>query len=163
MQKVEIKRIGLFSAIKTMFVLGGVGGFLLGIVQWMLLLLIQRAGESLPGGLSGFDQPGMSELLDAGIGVLGLALPMFGGFAGAVLGVVFAGILGGFYNIAARLWGGLEIEAGEVGTVQSSTASMPRPSSPGQVTPLPRAGVQPPVVTPEPRSDSERRPPAMYE
>jgi len=163
MQKIEIKRIGLFSAIKTMFLLGGVGGFLLGIIQWMLLLMIQRAGESLPGGLSGFDQPGMSELLDAGIGALGLALPFFGGFAGAVAGVFFATILGGIYNIAARLWGGLEVEASEVGVAESVTASMPRPSAPGQVTPLPHLGGQPPVVAPEPRSDSERRPPAMYE
>lgn len=163
MQKIEIKRIGLFSAIKTMFVLGGVGGFLLGIIQWMMLLMIQRAGESLPGGLSGFDQPGLSELLDAGIGALGLALPFFGGFAGAVAGVFFAAILGGIYNIAARLWGGLEVEAGELGVTNASTSSIPRPSAPGQVTPLPRHGAQPPVVAPEPRSDSERRPPAMYE
>ena len=163
MQKIEIKRIGLFSAIKTMFVLGGVGGFLLGIIQWMLLLMIQRAGESLPGGLSGFDQPGMSELLDAGIGALGLALPFFGGFAGAVAGVFFAAILGGIYNLAARLWGGLEVEAGEIGATNAPTSSiMPRPVTPGQATPLPRPGA-PSVVAPEPRADSERRPPAMYE
>lgn len=161
--RVEIKRIGLFSAIKTMFVVGGVGGFLLGIMQWMLLLMIQRAGESLPAGLSGFDQPGMTELLDAGIGALGLALPFFGGFAGAVIGVVFAIVLGGVYNIAARLWGGLEVESGELGMADSSTSSIPRPSAPGQVTPLPRPGLQQPVVTSDPRSDSERRPPAMYE
>ncbi len=163
MPKIEIKRIGLFSAIKTMFMLGGVGGFLLGIIQWMMLLMIQRAGESLPGGLSGFDQPGMSELLDAGIGALGLALPFFGGFAGAVAGVFFAAILGGVYNVAARLWGGLEVEASEVVISVNAPISMPRPTSPGQVTPLPYVGGQPPVVAPEPRSDSERRPPAMYE
>lgn len=161
--KIEIKRIGLFSAIKTMFVLGGVGGFLLGIIQWMLLMMIQRAGESMPEGLYGLDQPGMSELLDAGIGALGMILPFFGGFAGAVAGVFFAAILGGVYNLAARLWGGLEIDTAELGTSESSSAGMPRPTAPGQATPLPRPGSLPPVVTPEPRSDSERRPPAMYE
>ncbi len=162
--KIEIKRIGLFSAIKTMFVLGGVGGFLLGIIQWMMLLMIQRAGESLPAGLSGFDQPGVSELLDAGIGVLGLALPFFGGFAGAVAGVFFAAILGGVYNLAARMWGGLEVETAESGTADSSAVPMPRPPMAGQATPLPRPGsLLPAAIAPEPGSDSERRSAAMYE
>ncbi len=161
--KTEIKRIGLFSAIKTMFVVGGVGGFLLGIIQWMFLLMVQRAGESLPGGLSGFDQPGMSELLDAGIGALGLILPFFGGFAGAIAGVFFAVILGGVYNVAARLWGGLEIETSEI-TVTLTPAIPTRPSMPGQATPLPQAGAVPQAPSSiEPRSESERRSSSMYE
>lgn len=161
--KIEIKRIGLFSAIKTMFVLGGVGGFLLGILQWMMLLVIQRAGESMPADLYGLNQPGVSELLDAGIGALGFMLPFFGGFAGAVAGVFFAAILGGVYNLAARLWGGLELETANLEVIAQTNAGMPRPIAPGQATPLPRPSSLPPVVTPEPRSDSERRPPAMYE
>lgn len=161
--KIEIKRIGLFSAIKTMFVLGGVGGFLIGILQWMMLLMIQRAGESMPADLYGLNQPGVSELLDAGIGALGFMLPFFGGFAGAVAGVFFAAILGGVYNLAARLWGGLELETANLEVGAQTTAGMPRPVAPGQATPLPRPSSLPPVVTPEPRSDSERRPPAMYE
>lgn len=161
--KIEIKRIGLFSAIKTMFVLGGVGGFLLGILQWMMLLVIQRAGESMPADLYGLNQPGVSELLDAGIGALGFMLPFFGGFAGAVAGVFFVAILGGVYNLAARLWGGLELETANLEVGAQTNAGMPRPVAPGQATPLPRPSSLPPVVTPEPRSDSERRPPAMYE
>lgn len=161
--KTEIKRIGIFSAIKTMFLLGGVGGFLMGIVQWMFLLAIQRAGETLPAGLYGLEQQGLSEVLDAGIGALGIMLPFFGGFAGAVAGVFFAAILCGVYNLAARLWGGLEIETTAQAGDGTVAASMPKPVAPGQATPLPRPGVQPPVVTTEPRPESERRPPAMYE
>jgi hypothetical protein len=161
--KLEIKRIGLFSAIKTMFVLGGVGGFLLGIIQWMFLAMIQRAGEALPGGLYGLDQPGVSELLDAGIGALGLILPFFGGFAGAVAGVFFATILGGVYNLAARMWGGLELETADVQMSERMTVPVSRPTAPGEATPLPRSGSLPPVITPDTRPESERRPPAMYE
>lgn len=161
--KIEIKRIGLFSAVKTMFVLGGIGGFLLGIILWMMLLMLQRAGESMPADLYGLNQPGVSELLDAGIGALGFMLPFFGGFAGAVAGFFFAAILGGVYNLAARLWGGLEIETADLEANAQTNTGMPRPVAPGQATPLPRPGALPPVVTPEPRPDSERRPPAMYE
>ena len=146
-----------------MFVVGGVGGFLLGIVQWLFLMMLQRAGDALPTGMYGLDQPGMSELLDAGIGALGLILPFFGGFAGAIGGVFLAVILGGVYNIAARLWGGLEIETGEIGAPPASAIPMTRPSTPGQATPLPRADSMPQAPAPEPRQDSERRPPAMYE
>lgn len=161
--KIELKRIGLFSAIKTMFVLGGVGGFLLGIIQWMMLMMIQRAGETLPSGLSAFDQPGLSELLDAGIGALGLILPFFGGFAGAIGGVFFGAIWVGIYNLAARLWGGLEVEAGEMGGTNAPPVATPRSLDPGQATPLPRSGSLPQSHSTEPRPDSERRPPAMYE
>jgi hypothetical protein len=146
-----------------MFVVGGVGGFLLGVLQWLLLMMLQRAGDAFPTGMYGFDQPGMSELLDAGIGALGLILPFFGGFAGAIGGVFLAVILGGVYNIAARLWGGLEIETGEIGVKPTPSIPMNRPSMPGQATPLPRADSIPQSTTSEKRSDSERRPPAMYE
>lgn len=161
--KREIKRIGLFSAIKTMFVLGGVGGFMLGIMQWMMLLMIQRAGETLPGGLSGFNQPGMAELMDAGIGALGIVLPFFGGFAGAIFGTIFAVILCGVYNIAARLWGGLEFELSEATTTSPTLPLNLQPTQPGQATPLPQPGAQFPTQARTPSTDSERRPPAMYE
>lgn len=161
--KIEIKRVGLFSAVKTMFILGGVGGFLLGIVQWLMLLMIQRAGETMPGGLYGLDQPGLSELLDAGIGAMAIVLPLFGGFGGAIAGVFGAAILGGFYNVAARLWGGLEVEAKEVSPDSVVMPNMPRPIEPGRSTPLPRPGTIPPVITNEPRTDSDRRPPPIYE
>jgi hypothetical protein len=160
--KTEVKRIGIFSAVKTMFLVGGVAGFLMGLLQWFFLMMLQRAGDALPGGMYGFDQPGMSELLDAGIGALGLILPFFGGFAGAIGGVFMAVILGGVYNIAARLWGGLEVETREVES-PAAPVSLAHPSAPGQATPLPRADAMTQVPTPQTRPDSERRPPAMYE
>lgn len=161
--KTEIKRIGIFAAVKTMFVVGGVGGFILGIIQWFFLIMLQRAGEALPGGLYGLDQPGIDELLNAGIGALGLILPFFGGFAGAIGGVFFAVILGGVYNIAARLWGGLEIETSEITSSPIPTTPPARPEIPGQATPLPRADAWQQAPPSQPRPDSERRPPAMYE
>jgi hypothetical protein len=157
--KIEVKRVGLFSTVKTLFVLGGVAGFMFGVVEWMFLAMIASVGESLPGGLSGFDQAGMMDMLGAGIGALGIMLPLVGGFAGAVAGVFFGGILTGIYNIAARLWGGLEVDWTEV--TETTSAPVLRPSYPGQATPLPTMGTGSP--TPETSRDTDRRPPAMYE
>lgn len=160
--RLELKRIGIFSAVKTMFVLGGVSGFLLGIVQWLLLMFVQQATMSMPSELSGFEQEAFAELLGAGMGALGLLLPLFGGFIGAIGGIFFGAILGMVYNLSARLWGGLEYEHEEV---RPSAAAVILPSSPsrGEPTPLPTVGAAASPPRPELPADSRQRPPAMYE
>jgi hypothetical protein len=161
--KIELKRIGVFSGVKTLFVLGGVAGFLIGLMEWMLLAMISGATGDLSSGLNGLDQTGLSDLIAGGIGALGLFLPLFSAFAGAVGGVVFGTILIGCYNVISRVIGGVEVEWSEVETQAHASFAPSRSSSPGAATPLPSSMPSPTPPTTPPTSEPERRPPAMYE
>ena len=57
----EVRRIGVFSAVKTLFLLGGFTGFLIGLVQWAFVGLIWWAGSNLSAGI---DLQGQSTLGD---------------------------------------------------------------------------------------------------
>ena len=162
--KIELKRIGIFSGVKTLFVLGGVGGFLIGIVEWMLLAMVTSATGDLSSGLNGLDQTGLSDLVAGSVGALGLFLPLFSAFAGAIGGVVFGTVLIGCYNLVSRVIGGVEVEWSEVETQTHSTIAASRSAlSRDAATPLPTAPPAPMPPSAPPKSEPERRPPMMYE
>jgi len=153
--KREIKRIGVFSAVKTLFILGGFGGFVVGIIQWAFLgIMLYGARQS--GWGAGELIPGLDQIFDTGIGVLGFVLPVFGAIMGAMFGVLYGFLFAGAYNVAARLWGGLEIEVTETVVPRPIAPAAVRPQHTGP-TPLPGSAPQP-TDTPR-RDDATERPP----
>lgn len=158
--KREIKRVNVFSVVKTLFVLGGFGGFVIGFIQWAFLsLMLQSVRQS---GLGGMDLlPGLDNVFGAGIGVLGFILPLFGAIMGAVFGVIFGFILAGVYNVAARLWGGLEIELAEIAAPQPFMPAAPHRDR-TEPTPLP-ASTPPPAETPRRDVETDSPPPPSFE
>ncbi|GAB4326237.1 MAG: hypothetical protein Kow0074_20570 [Candidatus Zixiibacteriota bacterium] len=153
----ELKRIGLFSAIKTMFLLGGFGGFLLGMVQWAALWVMYGVIRNVPE-TAGLPQALELEMLLGAIGGAGgIFFPLSGGFVGSIVGVVGAFLLGGLYNTAARIWGGLEFEWDEVRTANVVTAPIPAPARAGEPTPLPGTAQAEERTPPEPPPDAGDR------
>lgn len=158
----ELKRIGLFSAIKTLFLLGGLGGFLLGLVQWAALWVMYGVIRGMPE-TGAFPRAFELEMLLGSIGGAGgIIFPVSGGFIGSIVGVIAAVLLGGLYNLAARMWGGLEFEWEEVKSSTVAMAPVQAPAKPGEATPLPSAAqsVDPPGATgpSQPDAESETRP-----
>ncbi|MEW5702344.1 MAG: hypothetical protein AB1792_08965 [Candidatus Zixiibacteriota bacterium] len=165
--KYEVKRIGVFSLVKTLFLVGGISGFVIGIIEWILIGLIFWATQNAPIDPGLFDQSGMGDLLGAGIGFLGFLLPIFGGIAGAVGGVLFGFVLALTYNLSARLWGGIELDLA-ASTGVASTAPAPIAPLSGTVTRLPDAARRVPDhregnEPPDPGPASDRSSSAMYE
>ena len=85
-----------------------------------------------------------------------MIFPLLGGFMGSIAGIIAAITLGGLYNIAARVWGGLEFEWREV---RPSTAvifpAQAMVTTPGQPTPLPGEA---PTVPTAPPDETKRNP-----
>jgi len=130
----EIRRIGMLSTIKTLFVVGGACGFALGLLQWFFFqsLLSYSYSATMQGDLTGM--PGMPDLM-ALVGSLAWILPLIGGAGGAATGIVLGVIVALVYNVAARIWGGIEIELRPCDAVAKPIA-IPVARS-GETTPLP--------------------------
>ena len=99
--KMEIKRLGLLSVIKICFVLCFILGIFIGLL-WAFILMIfgNMFAAALP--------------VEANIGKIGLisivVFPLLSAFFYAFTGSFFGLIAAVFYNIAAGLIGGLEVE-----------------------------------------------------
>ena len=161
----EVRRVGVFSAVKTLFLLGGFTGFLMGLVQWAFMGLIWWAGRNLPSGFDLQGQSGLEDMLGGAIGTIAMFFPIMGAFMGAICGAVLGFFLALIYNLSVRFWGGLELEWE---LVQSVSPTVPLPRASGEQTPLPiTRAVPPPSAPPAPESNadpSERRPSSsMYE
>ncbi len=160
----EIRRIGVFSATKTLFLLGGFSGFLLGLVQWAFMGLIWSVTRDLPAGLDLQGRSALSDFMGDAMVNLAMFFPIFGGFMGAIGGAIMGFFLSWLYNLSVRFWGGLELEWE---TVQATVAVVPTSHAPGEQTPLPvmRVPSPPPTSEPEPPPGvQENRPPSsMYE
>jgi hypothetical protein len=109
----EIKRLDVWSCVKMAFILCGIIGLIFGIFYAMILTMVggvlsQMGGEfqSL-GGLF--------------TGALGILMVFFLAIFYAVLGAVFAAILGWLYNLLAKGLGGIKFDlAGETLNAQPS-------------------------------------------
>lgn len=166
--KYEIKRVGVFSAAKTCFLMGGFSGFLTGLFYWLIFRMIWWAGMNSPLRSGLLDQPGMEDALSGLVGFAGLILPFFGAIGGAVSGVVGAVLLTAVYNLGARIWGGLEMEL--VATAPAAKTVLLAPARPGEATPLPGGGSTPEPFRPPPLppKNNDNEPPdrpsaAMFE
>jgi len=99
--KYELKRIGIWSAIKIGFLIWGLLGFLFGIYMALMMpVLITMLGSlgTFPGDL------------DAVTPVALIFLPFMYSFMSAVVGSILSAIVAGFYNLISRLMGGIEVD-----------------------------------------------------
>lgn len=135
--RMEMKRIGAFSMVKTCFLLGGVFGFILGFVNWGFLALMLSAAGSAPIQPGLMTEPEVQQALTDLVRVGGVILPLLGGVVGSGLGVVGGYLIAVVYNLGARILGGLEYEIEPV-SVTVTSVPVPRPASKtGGATPLP--------------------------
>jgi hypothetical protein len=153
--KYEVKRVAVFSAAKTFFLIGGFTGFLMGFVHWAFLRMLWWAGTNSPLQSGLLDQPEVAEMLGGIVGAAGLILPFVGAMGGAVIGAVAAILLSAIYNLGSRVWGGLEVEL--AATAQTAKPVLMAPARPGEATPLP--GSSPETMPPPPKRD-DNEPPA---
>jgi len=164
----EVRRISVFSAVKTLFLLGGFTGFLMGLVQWAFMELIWWAGSSLTAGIDLQGQSALEDMLGGAIQSISMFFPILGGFMGAVGGAILGLFLAMIYNLSVRFWGGLELEWE---MIHSPAVVAPLQGTPGEQTPLPvmRADATPPAPPPsadvEPVGGESEKPPssAIYE
>jgi hypothetical protein len=99
--KYELRRIGVWSAIKIGFLVWGLLGFLFGIYIALMMPVLITMLESLgtfPGGMG------------ASSAVALVLLPFMYSFLSAVVGTILTAIVAGFYNLMSRLTGGVEID-----------------------------------------------------
>jgi hypothetical protein len=160
-RRMELRRIGVFSTIKTSFLVGGLSGLILGVFQWGLLGAILASLQDAPS-VEGemLEQAGIGGLLGPGLGAWGVFLPLIGAIGGVVGGVIGGFFLAVLYNLSARLWGGLEMDWSEMSpAARSFVTSGVAPF--GSVTPLP--GEVAPGRTSGERSDDERPATGRYE
>ena len=150
-KKRELQRIGVFAAVKKLFLVGGVGGLLIGMIQWLILSVALWSG-SRAGLEPGDFIPGLDQALGTGIGILGLMLPAFGAVAGAVGGVVFGFLLSGVYNMGARFWGGLEFDI----TEPAPEEAMPQRAATDSETETPLPGIPAESPPARPAEDSRK-------
>lgn len=102
--KLELKRIAIWPIIKISFVVNLVIGFLVGIMYAFMLMLIVFAPMSYLG--RDFE----SEMPIAVGGFMLIILPIIMAGFMAVVNTIFAVIAALIYNLAAKLFGGLEAE-----------------------------------------------------
>lgn len=99
--KFELKRIGVWSAIKVSFFIWGMLGFIGGIYMALMMPVLINMMGSL-----GTMPPDMQD-----IGPFALFfLPIMYSLMAAVFGTVLTAILTGFFNLICRLLGGIELD-----------------------------------------------------
>jgi Na+/proline symporter len=115
--KHEVLRIEPRSALRIGFLLGLLGGFVFGLIEVLLFRAMSQAGGEavLP--------PGAQELIGSGPGALVLVAVVTGLISSLVFALVGA-LTAIFYNLGARLFGGIEISLDEPVT------QPPRPAEP---------------------------------
>lgn len=98
-KKIRLKRIGLLSAMKIGGVVSTVLGFILGTVWGVIIAFF----SSLVGTAMSMDT--------SGVGILWIiVIPIFFAFMCGVLGVGLSFLIALIHNIAAGVFGGIEIE-----------------------------------------------------
>jgi hypothetical protein len=137
----EIKRINIWSVAKVSFVLGGVLGFVLGLLFWMFAsVLAQLSLEEFS------NMDGMTEL-----GALGIILPFMMAIFYGIGAMVGNAIMAGVYNLLANLVGGVELTL--------TPSAQPVYAAPPPVAPPPPQTPQPPP--PPPAAPSPPSPPPV--
>lgn len=94
----EIKRLSVWSVAKVSFVLGGLFGFLMGLLFWMFAGLLAQTPLSEFGDVEGLN----------GFGAMGAMLPFLMAVFYAVAAMLFNGLMAGVYNVLSGVVGGIE-------------------------------------------------------
>ena len=98
-----IRRVNPISAAKVNGVLCAILGFVIGAF-WSLMIMALGSMASISSSDGGGAAAGIMSLV-MGAGAI-IVLPIFYG----ILGFIFCGISAAFYNLAAKLAGGLEVQ-----------------------------------------------------
>jgi hypothetical protein len=114
--KREVQRIEPWSMVRVGFFVGLLSGFVLGLIESLLLKSLVGSGQSsaLP--------PGASELISltgGGILLLAITMSLFGSLSFALCGALGAV----FYNWAARLFGGVEMTTNDTAAPQDEASN----------------------------------------
>lgn len=123
----ELKRLNIWSVAKVSFVLGGVLGFLAGILLWMFADMLASLPLADLGDVEGTES----------LSTLGAVLPFMLAVFYGVAGMVFNAVMAGVYNVLAGMVGGVECVL--VAAPQPYVAAPPQP---------PAFQVQPPPPPP---------------
>ncbi len=113
--KYELKRIGIWSAVKITFILSLIMGFIFGIFYALLIFML----TSLPMAMMQDDQMAALQNFGAAAAVI---LPFFMAFFMAIINTIFTVIGIAAYNLVARMTGGVEWELAEVAAQPAVTA-----------------------------------------
>ncbi|MFH2054861.1 MAG: DUF3566 domain-containing protein [bacterium] len=131
--KLELKRIGVWSAIKVTFLLSLVIGFAVGILYALLIMMMM----AIPMSQMPDDFPGISGMFVGG--VMLVILPILMSIFMAIVNTVGAALAALIYNLVVKMIGGLELEFAEVKAVVmqpvARTATPPPPYEPPQPPP----------------------------
>ncbi|MEE8576585.1 MAG: DUF3566 domain-containing protein [candidate division Zixibacteria bacterium] len=103
-RRFELRSVGVWSSIKICFFLNLIIGFGAGFAYALVFYLFVAVQPTL--GL--FD--GGMDLPEESIGSLLIVLPFFFACGNALFGTIIVALLASFYNLAARLVGGLDLE-----------------------------------------------------
>ncbi len=135
--KFELKKIGVWSAIKVTFLISLVVGFAVGILYALFFLALM----SIPMNQMPDDFPGMSGMFVGGIMLI--IMPIMMSIFMAIINTIGAALSALVYNLVVKMVGGLELDLAEIKPVlvQPVVATTPSP---------------PPYEPPAPPSEPER-------
>ena len=113
--KHEVLRVEPRSAVRVGFLLGLLGGFVFGLIEVLLFRAVSRTGgeSMLP--------PEAQELIGSGVGTL-ILVALVTGLIASLVFALMGGLTAIFYNLGARLFGGIEISLDEPAKESSPAA-----------------------------------------
>ena len=135
--KFELKKIGVWSAIKVTFLISLAVGFAVGILYALFFMALM----SIPMSQMPDDFPGMSVMFVGG--VMLIIMPIMMSVFMAIINTIGAALTALIYNLVVKMVGGLELDFAEIKpvVVQPVVATTPPP---------------PPYEPPPPPSEPER-------
>lgn len=146
--KFELKRIGVWSAIKVAFLLSLVLGFAMGILYALMIMMFLAAPMSqMPD-----DIPAMSGVFFGGIMLI--FMPIFTAIFAAIFNTIAAALGAVIYNFVVRMIGGVEFEMSEVKAVTVQPVAVAPPPPPPPTPPYQPPPPPPPPTEPEGPIDS---------
>ncbi len=124
--KYEIKKISVWSCVKTGFFIWGMLGFLMGIYMALMMPMFMKMLDSF--GPLGSEFGSMTPIAL-------IFLPIMYSLIGAVAGTITTAIAVGFYNLVSSLLGGvsIEIEGELIHPLDITPPSSPKDTSDFQV------------------------------
>ncbi len=167
MMRYELRSIGIWAFTRVAFFVNLIAGFFIGLLYALFMSFMLTVMQQFPiledlGGV-GIDE-GVS------VGVLLIFLPIMGAVGGAIFFTLFGVIMIVFYNLIARLAGGLEFDLQPAGrpslrpiTAYSAAPPPPPPvhtggpSPPGPQSTLTPPGSQTQPLGPHPPYDDDNR------
>ncbi len=158
----QLKRIGVWSAVKISFLINGLLGLILGFFAGFILFFFRALLMNFAEFQGGMDiNPSM---MGGAFAIIILPL-MYAFFLAVVNGIIITGVSVLLYNLFSNLTGGIEIELNSIALAQAAAPPMQRQTPP----PIqPAENTIPPDKTDEPKNpvdgdDKREEPPLTSE